>query len=87
MSRQHLSDLLTVAEEEMLASDGERILWSFALGGDKGYRANWVDEYLLSLGIKAGDVPFFVETGDGLAGGNLGLLVLVFNGSRPNFIA
>lgn len=34
-----------------------------------------------------GDVPFFVETGDGLACENLGLLVLAFNGSRPIFIA
>jgi hypothetical protein len=34
-----------------------------------------------------GDVPVFVETGVGLAGENLGLLVLVFNGSRPIFIA
>ena len=34
-----------------------------------------------------GDVPIIVETGDGLAGENLGLLVLVFNGSRPIFIA
>lgn len=30
---------------------------------------------------------FFVETGDSLAGEKLGLLVLVFNVSRPIFIA
>lgn len=26
--------------------------WPVALAGDKGYRANWVDQYLLELGIK-----------------------------------
>ena len=31
--------------------DGERIAWPLALGGDKGYRADWIDEYLLDLGI------------------------------------
>jgi len=25
--------------------------WPLKLGGDKGYRANWIDEYLLELGI------------------------------------
>jgi hypothetical protein len=42
---------------------------------------------LLANSIRIGDVPTIVETGDGLAGENLGLLVLVFNGSRPIFIA
>jgi transposase len=32
--------------------DGERIAWPFALGGDKGYRADWIDQYLLDLGIE-----------------------------------
>ncbi|PCC72531.1 Transposase DDE domain-containing protein [Nannocystis exedens] len=26
--------------------------WPVALAGDKGYRANWVDQYLLELGIQ-----------------------------------
>ncbi len=47
-----LSELLAVADEELLDSDGKRIPWPFARGGDTGYRANWVDEYLLSLAIK-----------------------------------
>lgn len=25
--------------------------WPIALGGDKGYRANWIDQYILDLGI------------------------------------
>ena len=33
-------------------SDGTPIAWPVALGGDKGYRADWIDEYLLGLGIK-----------------------------------
>jgi hypothetical protein len=35
----------------------------------------------------SGDAPFFVETGDGVTCENLGLLILVFNGSLPIFIA
>jgi hypothetical protein len=42
-----------------------------------------VDRYNLNLG----NISVFVETADGLASENLGLLVLVFNGSRSNFIA
>ena len=34
-----------------------------------------------------GDAPVFVETEDGLTGENLDLLGLVFNRSRPIFIA
>lgn len=30
---------------------GHRVAWPVALGGDKGYRADWIDEYLLDLGI------------------------------------
>ena len=26
-------------------------IWPVALGGDKGYRADWIDEYILELGI------------------------------------
>lgn len=30
---------------------GQPVAWPVALGGDKGYRADWIDEYLLDLGI------------------------------------
>lgn len=33
-------------------SDGEPIAWPIALGADKGYRADWIDQYLIELGIK-----------------------------------
>lgn len=46
-----LDELLVAADQSLLDEDGERIAWPFALGGDKGYRANWIDEYLLDLGI------------------------------------
>ena len=46
-----LDDLLISADQSLLDEEGERIAWPFALGGDKGYRANWIDEYLLELRI------------------------------------
>ena len=47
-----LDELLIAADENLLDENGERIPWPFALGGDKGYRADWIDEYLLELGIE-----------------------------------
>jgi transposase len=32
--------------------EGDPVAWPVALGGDKGYRADWIDEYLLELGIQ-----------------------------------
>lgn len=48
-----LDDVFIAADQSLLDEDGERIAWPFALGGDKGYRADWIDEYLLDLGITA----------------------------------
>ena len=47
-----LDELLIGADERLLDEQGDRIAWPFAVGGDKGYRANWIDEYLLDLGIE-----------------------------------
>jgi transposase len=47
-----LVPLLEDAEERVGDGDGEPIAWPVALAGDKGYRADWIDEYLLELGIK-----------------------------------
>jgi len=45
-------DTLMVGADEQLPSDGcEAIAWPVALAADKGYRADWVDGYLLELGI------------------------------------
>ena len=42
-----LEALLTGADEY-----GEAVAWPVALAGDKGYRAKWIDNYLLQLGIR-----------------------------------
>ncbi len=47
-----IDELLVAADERLLDEDGERIPWPFARGGDKGYRADWIDAYLLELGIE-----------------------------------
>ena len=47
-----LDELLVAADISLVDEKGERIAWPFALGGDKGYRAEWIDEYLLELGIE-----------------------------------
>ncbi len=46
-----LVPLLEGADVELLDFDGKPIAWPVALAGDKGYRAAWIDEYLLRLGI------------------------------------
>jgi transposase len=47
-----LVPLLEGAEERVVDGDGEPIAWPAAMAGDKGYRADWIDEYLLEQGIK-----------------------------------
>lgn len=47
-----LNRLLEEADQKLANHNGEPIAWPVALAGDKGYRANWIDEYLLDLGIK-----------------------------------
>lgn len=44
--------LLEGADAVVTHADGERVAWPIALGGDKGYRAEWIDEALLELGIQ-----------------------------------
>jgi transposase len=43
--------LLEGADEHVRDGHGAPVAWPVALGGDKGYRADWIDEYLLSLDI------------------------------------
>ena len=47
-----LDTVLEGADARLHDSDGEPIAWPVALGGDKGYRADWIDEYLLTLRIQ-----------------------------------
>lgn len=46
-----METLLNGADANVLDSDGAPIAWPVAIAGDKGYRADWIDEFLLSLGI------------------------------------
>lgn len=43
--------MLEGADAQLLDGDGHRVAWPEQLGGDKGYRANWIDKYVLALGI------------------------------------
>jgi transposase len=43
--------VLIGADEQLVDADGEPVAWPVALAGDKGYRAAWIDDYLLELGI------------------------------------
>jgi transposase len=47
-----LVPLLEGADAAVVDGDGEPIAWPVALAGDKGYRAEWIDEFLMGLGIK-----------------------------------
>lgn len=40
------------ADGHLFDSDEAPVAWPVALAGDKGYRADWIDEYLLDLGIQ-----------------------------------
>ena len=47
-----LTALLEGADRVVTDGDGESVAWPVALAGDKGYRADWIDEYLLEHGIQ-----------------------------------
>ena len=47
-----LDDVLIGADEQLFDAAGEAVAWPVALAGDKGYRADWIDAYLLALGIE-----------------------------------
>jgi len=46
-----LESLLNGADKCVTDGGGEPVAWPAALAGDKGYRADWIDEMLLDLGI------------------------------------
>lgn len=47
-----LVPLLNEANEQVTDGDGEPVAWPLALAGDKGYRADWIDQTLLDLEIQ-----------------------------------
>ena len=46
-----LDTLLEGADANLFDEEGKPIAWPIALAGDKGYRAVWIDEYLVNLDI------------------------------------
>ena len=46
-----LDTLLIGADEQLFDEKDEPIAWPVALAGDKGYRADWIDDYLIELEI------------------------------------
>ena len=44
--------LLIGADAQVVDGQGEPIAWPVTLVGDKGYRADWIDDYLWALDIK-----------------------------------
>ena len=46
-----LIELLNNTGNELVGTDGGPIAWPKAIAGDKGYRAEWIDQMLLDLGV------------------------------------
>ena len=46
-----LIELLNNSGNELVGSGGGPIAWPRAIAGDKGYRAEWIDQMLLDLGV------------------------------------
>lgn len=46
-----LEDLLNNTGTDIVDADENPIDWPVAIAGDKGYRAEWIDEMLLELGV------------------------------------
>jgi len=46
-----LVPLLDGADQSIVDGDGQPVAWPVALAGDKGYRADWIDQLLLDLDI------------------------------------
>ncbi|HVT27040.1 MAG TPA: IS5 family transposase [Lacipirellulaceae bacterium] len=44
--------VLDGADEVVVDFDGHPIAWPLAMAGDKAYRANWIDDYLLQLDVQ-----------------------------------
>jgi len=46
-----LDAVLEGADANLFDGDGKPVAWPVSLSGDKGFRADWIDKYLLDLGI------------------------------------
>ena len=47
----YIHDVLDGADARLVDTKGNAIPWPVMLSGDKGYRADWIDDQLLDLGI------------------------------------
>lgn len=47
-----MDTLLIGADANLRDGQGQPIAWPVAIGGDKGYRADWIDEYIIGLGME-----------------------------------
>ncbi len=45
--------MLEQLDEHIADSNGTPVAWPVALGGDKGYRADWIDTFLKDLDIQS----------------------------------
>ena len=43
--------MLNGIDGEMTTASGEVVAWPVAIAGDKGYRADWIDEMFLEMGV------------------------------------
>ena len=46
-----LVDLLNNIDNELTTGHGDAVAWPVAMAGDKGYRADWIDEMLLDVDV------------------------------------
>ena len=44
-------DLLNGIDDELTTGDGDLVPWPQAIAGDKGYRADWIDEMFVKMGV------------------------------------
>jgi len=44
-------ELMIGVDTQLIDADGKPVAWPLSLAGDKGYRADWIDDYLLGLDI------------------------------------
>ena len=47
-----LDTLLDQANRDLYDAQGDPVPWPVDLAGDKGYRSDWIDDYLLELEIR-----------------------------------
>jgi len=44
-------DSVFMTANDLVDCEGQPVAWPISLSGDKGYRAKWIDDYLINLGM------------------------------------